>query len=73
MSELGRVTKVDLRTIWADEAKDFTPWLAGEGLDLLASALGMDLELVEEEHAIDWCLLTRHLDKRNRHRCYSGH
>ena len=43
--ELGKVERVDVRTIWPHEAHDFTPWLASR-LDLLGDALGMDLELV---------------------------
>ncbi len=46
--ELGRIEEVDLREIWQDEAKDFTPWLS-EHLDLLGEALHLDLKLVEVE------------------------
>ena len=35
----------DLRQIWLDEARDFTPWLAQqENLDLLSDALSLELE-----------------------------
>ena len=49
--ELGKVDSVDVRTIWPNEARDFTPWLAGH-LDLLGDALGMALELVQREAAV---------------------
>ena len=49
--ELGRLEEVDLRSIWSDEARDFTPWLA-EHLDQLSAALGLDLELVEQEAGV---------------------
>jgi hypothetical protein len=48
MIDVAKLTKQDLRTVWPNEASDFTPWLA-EHLDELAQALGMDLELVETE------------------------
>ena len=49
----GRLERVDPRDIWADEAKDFTPWLARpENLDLLADALGLGLEPVAEEENV---------------------
>ena len=43
-SEIGRLVSVAIREVWADEARDFTPWLA-ENLDALSTALGMDLAL----------------------------
>ena len=47
MSEtLGTLTKVDPRTVWPDEARNFTPWLAKEeNLDRLADTIRMELEL----------------------------
>jgi uncharacterized protein DUF4268 len=54
MSDLGQLERIrDIRTIWRDEARDFTPWLAGEdNLSLLADTLGfgadgLELEAVE--------------------------
>jgi hypothetical protein len=43
---LGRLERVDLRSIWTREDIHFTPWLAEEGnLRLLSEALGLNLEL----------------------------
>lgn len=39
---LGVLSALKVREVWPDEAKDFTPWLAGEA-DMLGEALGMDL------------------------------
>ena len=54
MTDLGRLERVPaLRETWADEARDFTPWLAREeNLALLAEFLGLgpdglELEAVE--------------------------
>jgi len=49
-SELGRLTKVDLRSVWENEASQFTPWLAREdNLRLLGETVGIELELEAEE------------------------
>ncbi len=49
--ELGRLEEVDLRSVWSDEARDITPWLA-EHLDQLSAALGLDLEFIEQEAGV---------------------
>ena len=54
--ELGKIEQVDIRDIWPDEARCFTPWLA-ENLDLLGKALKMDLEPVEQEAPVGPCRL----------------
>jgi hypothetical protein len=41
-SAIGRLVSVPVREVWADEARDFTPWLS-ENLEDLSSAVGMDL------------------------------
>ncbi|WGF90725.1 DUF4268 domain-containing protein [Marinivivus vitaminiproducens] len=44
--ELGRLARVDLRSVWQSEPQGFTPWLAApENLGLLGEAIGIDLEL----------------------------
>lgn len=43
----------DLREIWPNEAKDFTPWLAKEeNLSLLGESIGIDMEMTEKESAV---------------------
>ena len=50
---LGRLERVDLRTIWTIEATEFTPWLARiENLEVLGETLGIDLELEAQEEAV---------------------
>ena len=51
MDGIGKLSPVEIRRLWADEAKDFTPWLA-ENTDLLAEALGMDLRHEQTEAAV---------------------
>ena len=51
--DLARLSAVELRDVWEDEACDFTPWLAEEeNLNLLGETLGMALELESTERAV---------------------
>ncbi len=45
---LGKLQRVDPRTVWKHEAHDFTPWLV-ESIERLGEALGMELEVVDRE------------------------
>lgn len=49
--ELGKLVAVDPRSVWQNEAYDFTPWLL-EHADALADVLGIDLELTANEHPV---------------------
>ena len=42
---LGRLQRVELKTIWTSEPAGFTPWLAdAENLEILGETLGLELE-----------------------------
>lgn len=50
---LGRLTAVEVRDYWADEARDFTPWLAQEeNLKLLGETIDLELEPFRVEEPI---------------------
>ena len=50
---LGKLEKVDLRTVWKNESGDFTPWLAREeNLSVLSDTIGIDLELQAQEQSV---------------------
>ena len=51
MYDLGKLNKVeDLRTVWPNEASDFTNWLAEEeNLEMLSNEIGIDIELISTE------------------------
>ena len=51
MTDLGRLQSIDPRSVWKHEAHDFTPWLLANS-DVLADALGIDLELSAAEHPV---------------------
>lgn len=48
---LGRLVKVDPRTVWSHEAQEFTPWLANNLLEL-NDALGIEIELIDREVSV---------------------
>lgn len=53
MTNLGRLQKVDLRSEWLKEDRDFTPWLAREeNITLLGETLNMSLEVEQEERRV---------------------
>lgn len=54
MIELGKLEEItDLRSVWAHEALEFTPWLAKEeNLSILADTLGIEIALEETESSI---------------------
>jgi hypothetical protein len=48
---LGKIQVVPLRSIWKNEAQDFTPWLA-DNIDDLGEALGLELEYEDKEVSV---------------------
>ena len=46
--ELGKLTREHPHEVWANEARDFTPWLE-KNIDLLNEALGLELEIERRE------------------------
>lgn len=51
-AQLGCMYQItDIRTVWPNEATDFTPWLA-ENIELLNGATGLSLEVVEQESPV---------------------
>ncbi len=51
MEKLGRLESVEVRSVWSDEYRDFTPWLFENG-EVLSEALGLDVELTAREHPV---------------------
>lgn len=52
--KLAKIKEIKPRDVWANEATDFTPWLAEEeNLAMLGEAISLDLELYSREEKID--------------------
>ena len=50
MTQLGKLEKVDLRKVWAHEARHFSAWLAQEeNLNVLGETIGVELSLIGTE------------------------
>jgi hypothetical protein len=76
---LGRLQRVDLREVWANEATDFTPWLAREeNIAILGETIRIDLEVEGQEKSVgpfkadilcldtatnNWVLIENQLDR----------
>jgi hypothetical protein len=53
MIKLGHMNREqDLRKVWEVEDRNFTPWLAEQGLELLGDTIGIDLELNSQEQNV---------------------
>lgn len=68
---LGRLQKIELRSIWETEDRDFTPWLAtDENIKLLADTLGLNLEVEAQEKPVSPFradILCKDLDEEDDH------
>ena len=52
-TRLGKLEKINLKTVWDTEAQHFTPWLAQEdNLALLGETINLDLELEATEENV---------------------
>jgi hypothetical protein len=49
--DLARLEFMDIRTVWPDEARHFTPWLL-QNADRLEAELGIEIELERSEHPV---------------------
>lgn len=54
VQNLSRLEEIkDLREVWQDEARDFTPWLSqDDNISLLADAIGLDITVDETESSV---------------------
>ena len=50
--QFAKLTEVNLREAWPNEARDFTPWLA-DNLDRLSQAIGIPMELAGAEVSVE--------------------
>ena len=53
MSQFGRLTQLELRDHWTDEANEFTPWLAKEEkIALVDDSIGLNIEVEAQEQNV---------------------
>lgn len=45
---LGKIEHVDIRSVWPNEERDFTPWIK-ENISLISGLIGQDIENIERE------------------------
>jgi hypothetical protein len=51
--ELAKLSRMELREVWGNEATEFTRWLAQEeNLSLLSEAVGVEIKLVQTEASV---------------------
>ncbi len=51
--QLGLMRQIEVRELWPNEAREFTPWLAeDESISLLSEALGIELEVEDTEVSV---------------------
>jgi len=48
MPDFGTLVYLDIRDMWLNEARDFTPWLK-DNIDKLGEVIGIDLEVIQSE------------------------
>lgn len=51
MLGFGNIVYSDLREIWPNEERDFTPWLS-DNIDKLSEVIGIELEIIQREAAV---------------------
>ena len=50
LMQLGKLKRVDLRTVWENEPRNFTNWLSKEeNLNLLGEEIGIDVSFIKTE------------------------
>jgi hypothetical protein len=49
--KIGKLEKVDLRTMWTNEARDFTCWIE-RNIEQLSDFLGFELQIIEREKKV---------------------
>lgn len=53
INKIGRLEEItELRDMWENEARDFTPWLYKEGIEILSEKLGISIEPKGQEEPV---------------------